>query len=581
MRILPLLLAASVLGCAAPAAAREVVTVGVLAFLGAERSVAAWSDTRTALERAIPETDFQLIPLDLPEMRRAVANGDVDFVITNPGNYVELEAAQGVSRIATFEGGEPVASTIFTRADGPVRSLEDLRGARVMAVAPRAFGGFQIAWRELAEHGIDPGADLRLSFSGFPMDKVVAAVRAGQADAGIVRGCLLEHMAANGEIRLEEFRVLHEMPHSGLDCRVSSRLYPDWPFAKLAGTPPELAKRVAVALLAMPATPGWTVPLDYQPVHELFRALRIGPYERLGEVPLAELFWRHWHWLLIVALAAGWWVIHVWRVEHLVKLRTTELEREIAERQRIEEREREQRRELDHVARLSILGEMAGNLAHELNQPLAAITNYADGCALRLQAGRSDEAELLATTQRIAEQAKRAGRVIQRIRALVRKRDAVRLPFDLGDAAREAADLFEGQARRAGVAMTLDLADRLPPVEGDRIQVQQVVLNLLQNAFDAMAATPPAARRLTIATARDGATVRLSVADRGGGLSAEARERLFEPYFTTKPEGIGLGLALSRSIIEAHGGRLWAEDNPAGGVVMHVALPLAENADEQ
>lgn len=569
-----------VAGVAVAAPAPQVVTIGVLAFLGAERSLSEWAPTRAALERALPGHSFELIPLDIAGTRRAVANGDIDFLITNPGNYVELEAAYGVSRIATLDGGDAVASVIFTRADrADLGGLDDLKGASFMAVDRNAFGGFQVAWRELVDRRIDPFTDLRLRFSGFPMDQVVQAVGEGSADAGAVRACLLERMAAEGRIRLADFKLLHQARSPEVDCLLSSRVYPDWPFAKLAGTPPALAKQVATALLAMepPAgQPGWTVPLDYQSVHELMRTLQIGPYAELGQPTLVQLLRRYWHWLLVVAAGLAWGAIHLWRVEHLVRLRTAELELALAERQRAEERERLQRQEMDHVSRLSILGEMAGNLAHELNQPLAAITNYADGCALRLEKGSVQRDELLDTTHRIAEQAKRAGRIIQRIRSFVRKRDSVRVPFDLSEAVREAADFFEGQARRRGVPMTLRLEEGLPPVDGDRIQVQQVVLNLLQNAVEAMDDTPPRQRALRVTTLRRPGGVAVWVEDRGCGLSAAARDKLFEPYFTTKPEGIGLGLALSRSIIEAHGGRLWADENDDRGITMKATLPAAQ-----
>jgi two-component system sensor histidine kinase TtrS len=558
--------------------AAPAVTIGVLAYLGAERGLSEWEPTRAVLEQALPDAAVQLVPLDIDGMRRAVAGAEVDFVITNPGNYVELEARYGISRIAMLDAGGGmgggVASAVIVRADRPELSrMADLRGRSVAAVAADAFGGFQVAWREFQRQGLDPFADLAdLRFVGFPMDRILAQVAAGEVDAGIVRACLLERMIGEGRVPAGLFKVLDERPVPGLRCRLSSDLYPDWPIAKLPGTAQALAKQVAIALLAMDPTadqPGWTVPLDYQAVHALFRDLRIGPFA--GHPPtLAELFERYWEWLAAALAVLLWWVAHVWRVEHLVKQRTRELTL-------AQERERRQREEMEHVARLSILGEMAGNLAHELNQPLAAIANYADGCAFRLNAGAVDRDDLIEATGRIADQARRAGRVIQRIRAFIRKRPPAIAPFDLNEAVREACELFEPQARRSGITVDAALADGLPAVEGDRIQVQQVLLNLLQNAADAMAATPAEARRIAVRTAAEPGGIVLSVADAGGGFASEALQRLFEPYFTTKPDGIGLGLALSRSIIEAHGGRL-SVANLSRGAVVSVNLPQGNTA---
>lgn len=551
------------LGWTAVAVAAE-VRVGVLAYRGAERAAAEWEPTLAHLNRVMDGIHFQAVPHDLGGLTQAVADGQVDFVITNPGHYVELEAAFHVARIATVEveGGPPpsaaVASAVVVRADSSLHRLEDVAGRHLAAVAPEAFGGFRLAWRELAAHGVDPFGDLkRLTFTGFPIERVIAAVASGEADAGVVRACLIEQMVAEGQMSPGRFRILGGRLAPGLDCEVSTALYPDWPFARMPGIAPDLAKRVGMALLAMPAQGGraWTVPADYQEVHDAFRALKIGPYEHLNRRSLGELARAYWPALALVLLAGAWWVAHVIRVEHLVRLRTEEL-------RAAGERARRQQEELEHGARLALLGEMASSLAHEINQPLAAIHNYANGCQRRLADG-ADLDGVRQGVRLIAEQAERAAGIVKRIRAFVRKRTPEHLPLAVNDSVLAALDLFAATAQRRGVAVECRLAEALPPVAADRIQVEQVILNLLQNAADAMAGA--ATRRLGVATELVDGVVRVAVADSGPGLSPEARAHLFQPFFTTKPDGLGLGLSLSRSIIESHGGRLWAEDGPDGG----------------
>ena len=583
---------------ASAAAAEAPLRVGVLAYRGGEHAAAVWEPTIRYLAERLPGRGAVMVPLDLAGIEAAVRERTVDFVLTNTGHYVELEARHGITRIATLRsghaagGGSAIGSAVLVRAGDGAQRLTDLRGRTVIAVDGDAFGGFQVAWGAMLDAGLDPFRDLgALRFSGFPIDRVVLAVRDGQADAGIVRACVLEEMIAEGRIAPAALRVLAPVPADGFDCAVSSRLYPDWPISRLAGTPEALAKAVVIALLEMPADhpaaraggyAGWTVPLDYQPVHELFRQLRVGPYRHLGEVSLIDVLRANWHWLAIAALALLWWVVHVVRVEYLVKVRTAELraanrdlQQEMAERRRAQDDARRRQIEMDHVARLSILGEMASNLAHELNQPLAAINNYARGCARRLEAGTADPPALVEATQAIVGQAERAGHIVQRIRDFVRKRAPVVEAVDVNAAVRAACALCEGRARSAGVPLHLDLAEDLPPVSADRLQIEQVVLNLALNALDAMADAATAAPSLVVSTRRADGRVRLDVADRGPGLSAEARHRLFEPFFTTKPNGMGLGLSICRTIVEAHGGRLWAEDGPDGGLVLHVELPAA------
>ena len=589
------------------AAAEPPIRVGVLAYRGDDHANAVWEPTVRYLAERFPDRGAEMVALDLPGMAAAVQARILDFVLTNTGNYVDLEARYGVTRVATLHSsragasGASIGSTVVVRADRKdIRDLADLNGRTVLAGDPDAFGGFQIAWGEMLKAGIDPYRNLKeLRFSGFPMDRIAFAVQDGTVDAGVLRACLLEELAAEGRVEPARFRVLAPKTIPGFNCALSTDLYPDWPLARLASTPEDLAKAVVVALFEMPADhaaakaagyDGWTVPLDYQSVHTLFRTLRIGPYRHLREASLTDLAREHWEWLAVAALALLWWAIHSLRVEHLIKVRTAELRtanrdlvHEMAERRRAEESARERRKEMDHVARLSILGEMASNLAHELNQPLGAIANYARGCTRRLETGTAEPTQLAEVTRAIAEQADRAGQIIARIRNFVRKRASQLEPISVNEAVHAALALCEGQARSGGIVIARDLADGLPPVLADRVQIEQVVLNLVKNALDAMqdgpAGTPDGSpRTVTVRTVRDEAgRVEVAVADQGQGISTEARERLFDPFFTTKPGGLGLGLSICRSIVEAHGGHLWATDNPGGGAVMRFVLPAAHN----
>jgi two-component system sensor histidine kinase TtrS len=286
------------------------------------------------------------------------------------------------------------------------------------------------------------------------MASVITALREGRADAGVLRTCLLEEEIAAGRVRPDEFAVVAEQPASGFPCRLSSRLYPDWPFARLAGTSPDLAKAVTAALLTMPPVDGraWTAPQDYTSVHALFRELRIGPYAYLGHTTLGGILREHWPWFVFSALAVLWWVFHVVRVETLVRRRTAELTRAIEGREAAERAARQHREERDQFSRLGILGEMASNIAHELNQPLAAITNYAEGITRVIDAGRIDPAFIRNGARGIAGQAERAGVIIRRIRGFVRRREVQRERLDINDVVRETLAMFEGQARLRGAA---------------------------------------------------------------------------------------------------------------------------------
>jgi C4-dicarboxylate-specific signal transduction histidine kinase len=226
-----------------------------------------------------------------------------------------------------------------------------------------------------------------------------------------------------------------------------------------------------------------------------------------------------------------------------------------------ETQSRQHQAEIAHAARLSTLGGMAAGLAHELNQPLAAVVSYARGCARRLEAGELPKAALLEVLEEISAQALRAGEVLRRIREFLRG-ESRREEVDLNAVVRSALRFAEPEARHAEVRLDLELAPEALRIEVDPIQIEQVILNLVQNGFEVMSTNNGAERVLAIATRRVAPdTVEVTVRDSGAGIPADVAERLFEPFFSTKPDGLGLGLSISRTIVEAHGGRLWATPN--------------------
>lgn len=567
------------------------VRIGVLAFLDADAMNSQWAPLLDRLAAALPGNRPVLVQLDHAALREAVARQSVDFVITNPGSYVALEMEFGISRIATLDAAlapspaRAVGSAVIVRAEREdIGTLADLVGKRVAAVGDDAFGGFQVAWREFAQLGIDPYADFAaLDFVGLPMRKVVDAVASGRADAGIVRACTVENLMAAGgnadgsKAPFQQFRVLSPRPEPDFPCQTSTRLYPDWPIATLRSTPPALAKAVATALLAMPPTRegmSWTVPADYQSVHELFRELQTGPYSYLKESTLRAAVVRYWPAVLVLATLLVGWIVYTVRVEHLVQVRTAELRRALDERQAIERRMRAHQEEVEHLSRLSILGELSGTLAHEINQPLASIGNYAQSLVRRVDNGRLTDAAVREAGVEIAGQAERAAGILGRIRGFARKRAAVRERRVLAEVVHETVALFTGMlSNRPEISVDEGSAAGCA-VEVDPLQIQQVLLNLLKNGLDAMQDLPAEARRLHIALAREGDTLRVDVRDVGRGLEPEARDRLFESFFTTKPDGLGLGLSICATIVEAHGGRLSAQAPAAGaGMVFTFTLP--------
>lgn len=675
-----------------------------------------WSPTAEYLAAALPDHHFRIRPLDFAEVDPAVATGEVDFVLVNSGIYVNLEVRHRVSRIATMSnrlGEEQLnvfGGVVFTRADHPeIRVLKDLRGHTFSAVDRTSLGGFQMAWGELDAAGIDPNRDFSsLRFDGIH-DAVVQAVQRGNVDAGTVRTDILERMAAAGTVELSNFRILNARSDPDFPFVRSTPLYPEWPFSKVQHTSNDLAQRVAVALLQMPENhpaaqagqyAGWTIPLDYQPVHQLLQELGLPPYDRVGRFTLVDAIQRYWFGLLLGGLSLlvlvflTTWAMHLnkhlarakarleqrqelllnsvaegiygvdldgkatfvnkpmeritgWRAEELIGENQHELLhhthadgsphpagecpvfatfrdnrpryidddvfwrkdgssfpveysstpirdeqgetvgsvvvfRDVTERKLAAEKIRNHQIELAHVGRLSTMGEMASGIAHELNQPLTAITTNARACVRMLEAGRSSLEQCSDVMEKIAEQAERAGQIIRHIRHFVRKEEPELRPARLSTMTNTVLALLRPDAQRAGVTLVLDPAPEEDWVLAQEIQIEQVILNLARNAIEAMVDTPPERRRLTLRTRRiDAERAEVRVLDTGPGLSRKVADSLFEPFVTTKPQGMGLGLSISSGIVEAHGGQLAVESHAGAGATFRFTLALAAREKEQ
>jgi len=768
---------------AEPLGQKPVIKIGVLAYRGKEQALKRWSETAAYLSTAIGQP-FKIVPVDLDEIGEAIRSGQLHFTLTNPGNYVSLESQFGASRIATMQTRQQgrtrvrFGAVIFTRSQNfDIGTLADLRGKSFMAVSPIAFGGFQMAWRELIEQGIDPFSDLAdLQFAGFPQDNIIYAVLNGRVDVATVRAETLMHMVDAGKVNLNDFRILNSQSASDSDSvlPLSTRLYPEWPFATLKNTPRKLATRVAQALLSMPQnhlaaktsrTAGWTVPLDYSPVHRLMKTLKIGPYEVLRQTSFIAILKRYAGWfvgatilLLILIVVNG----YISRTNRKLKYAQTILRDEIVERKRsqqalalyknsLEEQVAERTEDLrqtnqsleksrialrelvritsapelthkeklarlldtgreyfdlpvailastdteehricrisgdsklararsgplnqncvarlleyngepldipdlsadqnncdchqkgwktylgaavmvdgqihcslefagikarnqafsrwDHellkvmaqwigdevelqiahesrqrhqaefarVSRMSAIGEMAASLAHELNQPLTGAINYCNVCLRMLKQENIDVKKLTQGMKNAVEGATMAADIIRRIRLFVQKGDTQHSVLDLNQAVRNVVTLVKHEANRHQVKIALNLQESLPEVEGDMIQLEQVILNFIRNSLDAMDAVSPQKRCFSISTKKiAGGKVMLSTIDSGDGIAKEALPKIFDAFYTTKSDGMGIGLSISRSIIESHQGMIRARTLPEGGAEFIFELP--------
>lgn len=308
---------------------------------------------------------------------------------------------------------------------------------------------------------------------------------------------------------------------------------------------------------------GSTSPIGACPVEEMFKT---GRHEEM------EIYHEGKHaWLLVSADPILDPTGKLLSVVHTAK--------DITDRKQAEQEIARQRYALAHVTRVSTVSQLASSIAHELNQPLGAILRNAEAGELLLQVPSPDLDEIRAILADIRKDNQRAGEVIDRMRGLMKQRQPERLSLDINLLADETVTLVQPDADRRRVRLAVERYGALLPVRGDRVQLQQILLNLLLNAMDAMKDNPPSRRLVTVRTSFTSSMAEVSVSDCGCGISEEALLHVFEPFFTSKPEGLGMGLTISRSIVEEHGGQLWAKNNVSGGTTFTFTLPVTKGGD--
>ena len=705
----------------------EEIKIGLRANRGAELAIKRWQSTADYLSKAIPGHTFVLVPFEINSLlNQAVSRSEFDFVFTNPASYVEHKMRYGASAIATLinkrEGKaySQFGSVILARADrNDITSFHDLKGKRFMGVDELGFGGWRMAYRELLGKGVDPYKDFQLlSFAGGIQQNVVFAVRDGAVDAGSVRTDMLERMAKRGEIRLEVFKVLEPKNTKGFEFYHSSRLYPEWPFAKLAHTSADLADQVAAALYKL--TPeseaaklgrymGWATPLDYEPVNELLKELGVGPYTDTGGITWVKLTKEYWREglialivFLITLIISGWVTLsnkrlrrvtseletYQQRLEEMVSERTAALHKtnarletlfdaaaefifvidpedritqanryvfertgytkndvighsikefltehsqnscecdypilqerghcrsdvefvcndgsilqmecsstavpdengeiksfliiqhDVTERKIAEEASKSHQRELAHVARLGTMGEMATGIAHELNQPLTALVSYCGTAASLVNSLPSLPQQLGEILGLATEQAHRAGDIIRNLREFVGKESKDKEAFEVDRVIYDIVTFLKSEVQKSGVRIELHLGGQACKVTANRVQIEQVLVNLVRNSLEAFEHTKTVDGRIDIQTRLlPNDMIEVIVTDNGPGIDTAMADKIFDQFHTSKESGMGIGLSLSRSIIESHGGRLWVDESHQNGALFGFELPVSE-----
>lgn len=467
-------------------------------------------------------------------------------------------------------------AAIIVRADRPeLRTLEDLRGRSVAIMSRTAFAGWQIPASEMVRKGLDPEAFFsEIRVSGYPMTRIVQEVKSGEVDVGFVATCLLERMARGGQIDQKDFRVIGEHADRLVACRHSTELYPNWFFSIKPSVPTSVARTLTATLLDVPAAPDgtqWTISNDNRRLFEVFRVLQV-PYGNPDD------FGRFVRRILPWVVGAGGvlliLLLNTLLLARLASHRARALEKAMDEKLRAELAAQQNAVQIESLTRASAVGLLSSMVAHELKQPLTVIGNYAGSLRRRLSRGEVPHETLLASITEIEDSRTRAAAIIDRVRSYGQVRTRSLAAVDLSDLVKTAVARWRRHSAHR-VPCTLDLEPGLT-VEADRLEIELAVLNIVKNAAAAVKDQPDAAIEVTLKA--DGAYARLCIADNGPELSDEEIARLGDIGYTTTAGGLGLGIAIVHSLLEAHGGSLAYRrrtDLGGRGLVCTVRLPLS------
>ncbi len=528
-------------------------TIGVLAMRGDAATLRHWQPLAESLNQRVPGEHFRIQPLGLSQMREAVNQKSIQFVLTNPAQFVQLNSHYYLRWLASLrsqDGNNIIGSVILVNGESKLQDPQDLISKTVGAIDPLAFGGYLTGYKALTDRGIRPEKDFRLRFTGFPGDALLYLLREKAIQAAIVPVCLLEQMDAEGLIDKTAFRPLMVDPVAA-QCVTSTPLYPNWSFAALPDVDNALADSVARALLNNQQPPFlWGAPVSTSEVENLLRAVNQHPEQR-------RLWQEVRSWLIQNQFAVGVLILvvlllsvnHIW-IALLVRRRGRQLAK-------ASETLRQQEKALENARQLSVLGEMASGFAHELNQPLSAIRHYSQGCLVRLR--KTDEHHfLIPALEHIDAQAQRGGETLRNLRHWVQQPSAFdaaereSVTVSARETAQRVADLLRLGQHYPGLTLfnqlpaTLTLT--LPPMVLD-----QLLANLILNAAQAGASA-------IWLTEQEGGIV---VQDNAGGIDDAQLVHAFRPFNTTKPDGMGLGLAICQRLIRDTYGEITLDNHPA------------------
>ena len=559
-------------------AAGRPIRFGISTFAAHSVNLPIIPATETLLENLLGEENivFETLPVEILSER--VKQGAFDMTLTSAGAFRRMAIeGSGVRDLATAASRRvpnpnfAEGSVFFVRNDSPIQTIEDLRGKSVAANHEKGFSGWQTALGELARRGLNPQHFFsRADFTNHDMAEVIRRVEDGRNDAGVVRTCFMEAM----NLTLSRFRILGARDDGSIDCVHSTDLYPNWVIAAAPSLSPDLSRKIAAALFSMPPIGDdvrWSIATDFRGVDNLFRTLKIGPYEYLATFSFKRFTAHYWPGFAIALTLLIALVLHSVTVGTLVRRRTRELEASLKRENELSQETVAAQNRFLALQKVGIVGQMSSIIAHELRQPLAAISMQAFGLMRRFENGTVTRDAALTALDKISHQTDRAGAIVDQVRAYA-KGDRRRAPLEINRTVSDAVAEARKSFRNLGVPMEYTPSPTPIYTTANPLEIELIVINLLKNAAEAVKISGTVGVVRCRITGFPGSPA-IEIENPGRRFTdAEWDSLLADSLVTSKRKGLGLGLSIVRSLTDDLGGRLTFTRPASGGLIVTVTL---------
>lgn len=541
-----------------------------------------WEKTRNQLQKSLGAENLEFFILESPTLIDVINAGSVDMALTDAGNFIRFEMTGQLIGLSSLW---PVSTPDPSYADGvllvkrasstEITSLIDARNRLIAAAYPTSFGGWLIALREFQWRGLNTDVITENTrFYGTDASNLLRALRQEKVDLAVLPTCAFESLVKRGLIDEADYGFVNVNELEYSTCRHSGDLYPSYIISSFEGTDPVFSRAVTAALQHMTgASTGvdWGPVASTRAVHDLYYALKVGPYEHLQAFRLSTFIREQSAGVTITLGVIFLIVFYAGSLSVLVRRRTALLNRALEERKQIEAEAAASRDHIVHLERTGIVGQMSTMIAHELKQPLGAITNFANGLLRRIKRGAIDPKVFSEALEEIVMQGTRASEIVNRVRSYAKQQQPVLELTDMQVIVRNAINTFE-RSRRSSAKIEAELQPFLW-ADIDAWEIELAILNLLKNAADSVEGLSDA--RIRVRVRAEDRYWRVEVIDNGPKITQEEVDRFMMPLVTSKAGGLGLGLSICSNIAERHHGHILGFANPDGGVTIAMDIPRA------